>query len=449
MKSCFHVAALFAAFALYTLSQTPARADIQRDAPAFEPAAASANAATGQQLVYTLPPAKLAQARKLYYWRTALDFVFPLWSILALLAILTLGWAARLRDWAASLSAKKWLQGLWFAPLLLLLLALLNLPPALVAHHVSLRYGQSIQHWPSWFIDWIKGLAIDLVSGTFVFGVLFAIIRRSRRWWLWFWIVSLPTQVFVIFVLPVVIDPIFNHFEPLAETNPELVVQLERVVAKAGVSIPPSRMFLMKASEKVTGSNAYVTGFGASKRVVVWDTTIKGSPTGEILSIFGHELGHYVLNHIQRGLLIGSALSLFFLWLGSHLAEFLVRRWGARWGIASLEDWGAAALLLLVLAVLNLLVDPISNSISRLQEHQADVFGLEVIHGLVADPQRTAAQSFQRLGEESLDYPNPNPFVVFWTYNHPSIAAREAFAESYDPWKPGGRPRYFKDRQGR
>jgi STE24 endopeptidase len=435
MRSLFEVAGLFLALALSAVSPAPA-------APTLPPSAA-ADASTGQRLVYTLPPAKLAQARALYRWHAVLNFLWPVWSILALLAILTLGWVARLRDWAVARTSRKWLQGLWFAPLLLLLIALLNLPPALLAHHISLSYGQSVERWPSWFADWGKGCMIDLLSGTVVFAILFAIIRRSRRWWLWFWILSLPTQVFVIFVLPVVIDPMFNHFQPLEQTDPALVIQLERVVAKTGVSIPPSRMFLMKASEKFTGSNAYVTGFGPSKRVVVWDTAIKNSPTAEILFIFGHELGHYVLNHIQRGLVIGSAVSFFFLWVGFHWAKFLVRRMGPRWGIASLEDWGAAALLLLVLAILSFLADPVANIISREQEHEADIFGQEVIHGLVADPQLAAAQSFQRMGEESLDYPDPNPFVVFWTYDHPPTAARKAFARDYDPWQPGKHPRYF------
>ena len=87
-------------------------------------------------------------------------------------------------------------------------------------------------------------------------------------------------QLLVVFVLPLVVDPMFNHFEPLAKTHPVLVRQLERVVGKTGVSIPPSRMFLMNASEKYTSSNAYVTGFGSSQRVVVWDTTIQELPAG-------------------------------------------------------------------------------------------------------------------------------------------------------------------------
>ena len=168
----------------------------------------------------------------------------------------------------------------------------------------------------------------------------------------------------------------FNHFEPLAQTHPELVQQLERVVAKTGVSIPPSRMFLMKASEKYTSSNAYVTGFGSSQRVVVWDNTIKNSPPDEILMVFGHELGHYVLHHIERGLAMGAVLSLFFLWIGSHFVRWLIKRYGPRWHIASLEDWAATGALLLVLAILSFAAEPIANGISRAQEHQADVFGL-------------------------------------------------------------------------
>jgi STE24 endopeptidase len=163
-------------------------------------------------------------------------------------------------------------QGFCFAPLILLLLSLAHLPLAILGHHISLSYGQSIQGWGSWFADWGKALLLDLVTGTFVLSVVFVLIRRSRRWWLWLWVVSLPMQLLVVFVLPLVVDPMFNHFEPLAQTHPELVQQLERVVSKTGVSIPPARMFLMKASEKYTSSNAYVTGFGSSQRVVVWDT---------------------------------------------------------------------------------------------------------------------------------------------------------------------------------
>ncbi|HET6216614.1 MAG TPA: M48 family metalloprotease [Acidobacteriaceae bacterium] len=394
-------------------------------------------------LVYSLPPGVLERARSLYHWRTALDFGSSVWSVLVLLAFLNFRWVAGLGAWATSITSRPWLQGFCFAPVILLLLSVCHLPLAMLAHHISLSYGQSIQGWGSWFIDWNKALLLDLISGTVVLSVLFALIRKSPRWWLWLWVLSLPVQVLVVFVLPLVVDPMFNHFEPLAQTNPALVQQLERVVGRTGVSIPPARMFLMKASEKYTSSNAYVTGFGSSRRVVVWDTTLKSSPPDEILLVFGHELGHYVLHHIERGLAIGAVLSLFFLWIGSHLVDFLIHRYGPRWHIGSLEDWAATGVLMLVLSILSFVAEPIGNSISRAQEHQADVFGIEVVHGIVADPQKVNAQSFQRLGQESLEYPYPSCFVVFWTYTHPPIAEREAFAASYDPWQPGGHPRYF------
>ena len=407
-------------------------------------AGTSALAAAAPSLVYTLPSAELARARSLYEWRALLEFGGTSWNILTLLAILVFGWAAGLRSWVFRWSSRSWLQGICFAPLLLLLASLLNLPVEILAHHIALIYGQSIEGWGSWFSDWSKALMLTLIVGTVVLLVVFALIRRSRRhWWIWLWLLSLPTQLAVVFILPVAVDPLFNHFEPLETAHPALVAQLERVVAKTGTRIPAARMYLMRASEKVTGANAYVTGFGASKRVVVWDTTIKDCPTDEILVIFGHELGHYVLNHIQRGLAIASVISFFGLWIGFRLTHWLTARYGGVWGIISLEDWAAAGILLLVLSLLSFAVEPLSNSISRAQEHQADVFGQEVVHGIVADPQKTAALSFQRLGEESLEYPWPNPFVVFWSYTHPPISERERFAAHYNPWQAGVEPRYF------
>jgi STE24 endopeptidase len=375
------------------------------------------------RLVYSLPPGELARARSLYHWRTGLDFGSTVWGLLVLLGLLNFRWFAGVGAWAASVTHKPWLQGFCFAPMILLLLSLFHLPLAILGHHISLSYGQSIQGWGSWLVDWGKAVMLNLVSGTVILSVLLALIRKSRRWWIWLWILSLPMQLLFVFVLPLVVDPMFNHFEPLARTNPALVQQLERVVAKTGVSIPPSRMFLMRASEKYTSSNAYVTGFGASRRVVVWDNTIKSSPTDETLLVFGHELGHYVLHHIERGMAIGAVLSFFFLWIGARLAQSLVLRYGPRWHIASLEDWASTGVLLLVLALLS--------------------FGIEAVHGIVADPQKVDAESFQREGEQSLEYPYPSPFVVFWTYTHPPIAEREAFAANYDPWQEGVHPRYF------
>jgi STE24 endopeptidase len=394
---------------------------------------------------YTLPPDKLKQAIAYTRKSTVLDFVFIGWGIVQLALLLGLGIAAKMRDTAVRLSGSRWVQCFVFVFLLLLVTSLLNLPLQIIGHRLAVEYGQSVQHWGSWLGDKAKEFGLTLVVGGLLVMLLFWVIRKSpRRWWFWFWVPTMAAVVFGVFITPIFIDPIFNKFEPLEKSNPALVERLERVVARGGIEIPPSRMFLMNASVKYTGLNAYVTGFGASKRVVVWDTSVAKASPDEISFIFGHEMGHYVLNHIYKGIAFTAIVLLVLFWLGYHGVQWLLGRHGKAWGIPDQRDWAALVVLLLVLSVLSFLSDPITNGFSRRIEHEADVYGQEAIHGIVADPQTTAQQSFQTLGEASLDDPNPNRFVEFWTFNHPSVSSRAAFAAAYDPWAPGQTPRYFK-----
>ncbi|HEY3988780.1 MAG TPA: M48 family metallopeptidase [Acidobacteriaceae bacterium] len=399
---------------------------------------------TAQTPAYSLPPAKLKRAEALNRDGNWLWAIGTAWGIVYLLLFLRLHRAARLSRFSARITQRPWVQGLIFLPLLIVAIRLLNLPLSLAGHHLGLAYGLSIERWPAWFWDWTKGLLVSLAISTFVGSLLFAIVRHSRRrWWLWFWLLSLPLMLAGVYAEPLIIDPLFNHFEPLSRSHPELVAQMERVVQRSGERIPPEHMFLMKASEKTTEMNAYVTGFGSSKRVVVWDTSLKKSTPDEVLFIFGHELGHYVLGDVTHGLMMAAAGTLLALWLSFHLVRKLVCLYGARWQVPAVEDWSAVVVLMLIFNVFSILSEPISNSISRYVEHRADVYGQEVVHGIVADPQATGVHSFQTLGEESLDIPDPNPWMVFWTYSHPPTAKRAEFARDYDPWKPGGHPRFF------
>ncbi len=374
-----------------------------------------------------------------------LEFAQTAWGILTLLLLLSLGGVGRLRDWAEGVTRSHWVQGLLFAPMLLLAVDVLSLPLEIGRQHLELIYGQSVQSWAGWWADWAKGELLGMAMAGGLALLLLWLIRRSPlHWWAWAWLASLPIMVGLVFLAPLVIDPIFNTFQPLGRSDPALVARLEQVVRRGGIEIPPDRMFLMKASEKVTGVNAYVTGFGASKRVVVWDTTIARATPDEISFIFAHEMGHYVLGHIVRGLLFAAALALLLLWMGSHSVRWLIGRFGARWRIAAVEDWGVLAVLMLAVSVLGFLSQPIANGFSRSQEHAADVYGQEAIHGIVAHPSRTAVESFQLLGESYLEDPHPGAFVAFWTYSHPSVASRAAFAAKYHPWAPGQQPKYFR-----
>ena len=371
--------------------------------------------------------------------------LFALWLLLRLRSGPAVArFAARVSARFGVAGERPWVQGLVVVPVWCAILAALEIPVALLGHHVSLRFGLSIERWPAWGLDWLKSTLLTLLLAVVALGILYALLRRSpRRWWIWFWIFTVAAEVVLTFLAPLLIDPLFNHFTPLARTNPALVDQLERVAARGGLSIPPDRIFLMDASTRVTGANAYVTGLGASKRIVVWDTTLRIESPNEILFTYGHEQGHYVLHHVAKGLAWSVVVIFVFYWIASHLLRWLVRRSEPRWGIAALESWSSLGLLLLLAYALNFLAAPIANGISRSIEHQADVYGQEVIHGLVPDAQATTISSFCSDAVVWLDDPNPNPFVEFWTYSHPSTEQRADFAAHYRPWAPGHQPKYF------
>jgi Zn-dependent protease with chaperone function len=417
-----------------------------------QPALASTAAQPPQPAAqaYSLPPGKLAKAIALSRIRHILELVGSLWGLAVLWLLLATHAASGLAAWAERVFKQRWLQGLLFFAAFLVITTLVGLPLDVYGHHVSRSYGISVQSWGSWLGDQAKALGLGLLIGAPVLLLFNWIVRRwPRRYWLGAWVATLPPMVLAIFVSPL-LEPIFNKYEPLAKSNPTLVTELQKVVARTGTNISPERMFLMKASLKTNGLNAYVSGIGATKRIVVWDTTAGRIPDDEVLFIFGHESGHYVLNHIPQEL-AGSAVFLFFLyWVCAVLSAWLARRFGVRWRLGGAED-GAGALstragfivLLFTVSAASFLLQPIGNAFSRHFEHQADVYGQEAIHGIVADPQKTAVSAFNHLGEAWLEDPTPGPFIEFWTYNHPSVQNRANFALHYDPWANGGHGRFF------
>jgi len=395
---------------------------------------------------YTLPPDKLAKSTALHKTHIREFIVDSIYGLALLLIYLYAGWAAAFRDLAERVARNRFLQACIFVPLFLITLDLLNLPPDIYGHHLSRSYGLSVQGWASWFGDWGKSLGIEIVGGTLILWLLYWIIRKSpRRCWFYFWLASLPIMALLVFIAPVVLDPMFNKFEPLDRTNPELVSKIEEVVHRAGMSIPRDRIFEMKASAKTTELNAYVTGYGATKRVVVWDTTEQKMTTSQTLFVFGHEMGHYVLGHVWKGMLFGAVVLFVTFYLGFRLSLWVIARFGPRWHIRELGDWASLPALILVVVIVSFLIQPADSGFSRMLEHHADIYGLEVIRGIVPDANQAGAQSFQVLGETSLSYPYPNRFMVFWMADHPSIPDRVRFSVTYDPCAPGEHPQFVPD----
>ena len=394
---------------------------------------------------YTLTPGQEAQAIAYAHARHELYFLDVAYGLLLLVLMLQLRVAPAYRDWATSWTESSFGQIVVFTPLVLLTMDVLSLPTAIWEHRLALQYQQSIQGWGSWLMDWAKGEGVEIAIGILMVWILFAVIRTSpRKWWFYFWLAAVPLIILGAVIEPLIVEPLFYKFTPLASSQPHLAERIEEVVARAGLRIPQSRMFEMNASSKRKDVNAYASGLGATKRVVVWDTSIQRLSENEILFVFGHEMGHYVLGHVRDGILFSCAVLLFFLNLAYRVLHWMLARWGETWAIRGPDDLALLPVLILLLTVFGFLFTPISNVYSRHLEHQADQYGLEVIHGLVPDAPVVAAHAFQILGEVDLEEPNPSTAVKFWFYNHPPLDERMRFAQTYDPWSKGRAPEFVK-----
>jgi Zn-dependent protease with chaperone function len=437
------------AFICFLLVLSPCVLSSQPTAPSQQPLGATQPSASPapQPVIaeYSPPPENARKAEEYSAAHYHHYFINALYGCLVLLVILHWRVSARYRAWAERVSSRRFVQLILYAPAILLTIALLGLPADLWDESLQRKFGLSVQSWGSWMTDWITNQIVMLIVGTVLVWILYAVIRRSaRRWWFYFWLASIPVLLILFFVQPVIIDPLFFKFTPLGSQHPDLVAAMERVVHHGGMDIPPERMFEMNASTKTTSLNAYVAGFGASKRAVVWDNTINKATTSETLFVFGHEMGHYVLLHIPKEITIDASILLILLYAGYRLSHWALARWGARWGIRGLDDLASLPVLMLLLSVLAFLATPAFNSVSRYFEHEADRYGLEVIHGIVPNGSQVAAGYFEKSGEINLADPNPGPLTTIWMFDHPTRPQRVHFAATYDPWGKGEAPRYVK-----
>jgi Zn-dependent protease with chaperone function len=388
---------------------------------------------------FELSPQKKAEARA--YSRTQYMLYFS--GLALVLLIYFFLWHLRIavafRDWARRLSPRHFVQCLIFAPLFFLSVRLLLFPFDYYADFIiEHRFGLMTQGFGSWIADWGKSLALFIIGGTLMVWIFYWVVRRTpRRWWFYFWAVTIPITLFLMFIEPFVVEPLFYKFTPLETAQPALVTRIEEMLRRANLKIPRRRILEMNASSKTNTLNAYVSGLGASKRVVVWDTTLKKMTDDETLLVLGHETGHYVLHHIVKEFVLIELVALAFIALGFVLVRNLGRRYGDRTGVEGEGDLASLPVMLLVLTALTFLSSPLVNGISRHYEHQADQFALEVTYEVVPDPNVAEARAFQILGEQDLSDPHPNPFIVFWLYSHPPLDRRIRFALDYKPWAKG------------
>jgi STE24 endopeptidase len=290
-----------------------------------------------------------------------------------------------------------------------------------IEHHFNL----STQTFGNWLADTIKSGYIGALFMTVLIPFAYwGISKRAKDWWLWIGIVAVPIMIFVIVVVPVFVSPMFNKFEPLKDEA--LAQRILGMAEKAGIS--GGRIYQVDMSEQTQAINAYVTGLFGSKRIVLWDTTIKKMTPDEIAFVMAHEMGHYVMNHVWIGIGLFSVIFLILLFIIHKSIGWFIHRYSDSFGFAAVSDIASLPLLMLMFSLMMFLLDPLTNGFSRKIEHDSDRFALDLTRD-----NASGVSAFIKLANENLSNPSPSAFIEFWQYSHPPLQKRIEFCRSYTP----------------
>jgi len=371
-------------------------------------------------------PVPSEKALRFYHtgmWIWAFDVC---WGLIVPAVIVFTGFSAALRNLARRL-------GRWWFPTVGLyvvfylgIVFLIDLPLSYYVGFVRQHaYGLSNQSLAKWLHDLLLSVGIEMIVGFALAWVPYLLITRSpRRWWLYMSLLSVPFLFATVLVKPLWIDPLFNDFGPMK--NKRLEQSILDLASRAGIE--GSRVFEVNKSIDTKALNAYVTGVLGSKRIVLWDTLIARLDEKELLVVMGHEMGHYVLGHVVRSILLSSVLTLTSLFLVDRLGRWLVARHAHLLRFESLADVASVPLLLLLIQVTMLFLGPVAMAYSRYQEHEADRFALDLTHSY-----HSAGTAFVKLQQENLGNPRPGLIHKIFRASHPSNGERIDFCNSYRP----------------
>jgi STE24 endopeptidase len=363
-----------------------------------------------------------------------------LWDFLSIVVVmwilLRFRWSAWMRDVAERVTRFKPLQTSLYWVQFALVVAVLIFP--LTVYEGFFRehkYGLSNQSFGQWIRDQLVGLAVTLVLGAILLVVLYGLIRRlGKNWWVWGSVVSLIFIAFVVLIAPVFIFPLFNRFTKLEDPRiKEPILSLARANG-----IPATDVYVVDASRQSDRVSANVSGFGGTLRITLNDNLLKRCSLAGIESTMGHEMGHYVLNHQFKALVLnGVVMVLVFALLNSGL-NAASARWGESWGISGITDLAALPLAVLMLSIFSFLLTPVNNTITRTMEYEADMYGINASQ----QPDGEAEVDLM-LGEyRKLD---PGPIEEFVFFDHPSgrtrITAAMRWKAEHLPGAPPGEAR--------
>lgn len=359
---------------------------------------------------------QLAESSDYNAWRHFLSFAsIPLeWAVY--LFVLVSGFSQWLRRRSERLSSRFLVQMFVCFAVLALISAAVFFPVNFFQHQLSVHYGISVQRFPDWIKDQGINFAVDGVISFITMAAVFFFIRRTpRHWWFPVWLLSIPFIVFILFLQPVVIDPLYNHFQSLQDGA--LKREILHLASNAG--IPANNVYEVDMSHQTNAMNAYVNGIGSHLRIVLWDTTVQRLSRPEVLFIMAHEMGHYVMHHIIWGMAAALAGLLVGLYLAAKGLLWAVQRWGAMLNLAHPGDLGALPLVLLLFSLLSFVGAPAQNAVSRHFEHAADAYAINL-----TQDRKAAISSFQKISAASLGEINPPALVKFMQYDHPTMLDR-------------------------
>lgn len=340
------------------------------------------------------------------YWLILAEFLV---TLVANLIVLRLGWAARLSRWARS-KAGPLLAAFLFAVPYLLLITLITAPYVLYTDFFREHaYGLSNQSFAEWGGEQLIFIAVDtLLAALLWMGVHAAIRRFPRNWWLGGAGLTIGVMMVTITLAPVYLDPLFNDYTPL----PDGPVKTEVLKLARANGVPADNVYLVDASRQSDRISANVKGLFGTTRIALNDNLMK-QDIHEIRSVMAHELGHYVLNHMWKLIITVALLIAVSLALVAVGTPWLLARIGGRWGIEGMADPGVLPALTIVISLVFFLGTPITNTMIRVQEQEADVFGLNAAR---------APDGFARIAMKLSQYrkiePSPLEEVIF--FDHPS-----------------------------
>ncbi|KGX83911.1 M48 family metallopeptidase [Pontibacillus marinus] len=311
---------------------------------------------------------------------------------------------------------KRWVQSILFGLVIAAIYQLVKLPLDVLGYGIAQANGVNHQPILDWILEWILEASFFIAMITaMIFGVRLFMAKFEKKWWLALWVSTLPVVLFIVYIQPVVIDPLFESFQPL-ESGP-LKSSIVEIAEDAGID--ESDIYEVNMSEKTSSFNAYVTGLGNQKRIVLWDTTLNGMKQDEVLFILAHEVAHYVKHHVYIGVFGYIALSFVVLWLLARAFSFVFLNVKHKIGLRNKMDLRSVPVLLLLASLLLFATQPLSLYVSREMERSADQYAIQHTDNL--DP---ALESYRSLAIQSKGDVSPSSWIIWLRYTHPPIQER-------------------------